>query len=332
MYFIAEIGVNHEADLKKAYKCIKDAKDGGAQAVKLQCYKAEKLASKYAGAYWDKKEEKENSQLKLYQKFDKFNFQDYQKIINYCKKIKIDFIITPFDLDSVNFFKNKVKYFKISSSDITNLPLIKKVADTRRPVILSTGASTKTEIKKALDVLKKKTKKIILLHCILNYPTQKENANLNMILDLRNIWPIIGLSDHTIPKDSHNILIYSYIMGVRYIEKHFTTNKNKKGNDHFHSFNKNDLKIFFKNLDNAKKTLGKKNKTFLKSEIISRKNARRSIFLKKDIKKNTILKDDDLIMLRPALGINPFEYKNIVGRKIKLSKKKGDLLKYSDLI
>ncbi len=332
MYFIAEIGVNHEADLKKAYKCIKDAKDGGAQAVKLQCYKAEKLASKYAGAYWDKKEEKENSQLKLYQKFDKFNFQDYQKIINYCKKIKIDFIITPFDLDSVNFFKNKVKYFKISSSDITNLPLIKKVADTRRPVILSTGASTKTEIKKALDVLKKKTKKIILLHCILNYPTQKENANLNMILDLKNIWPIIGLSDHTIPKDSHNILIYSYIMGVRYIEKHFTTNKNKKGNDHFHSFNKNDLKIFFKNLDNAKKTLGKKNKTFLKSEIISRKNARRSIFLKKDIKKNTKLKDDDLIMLRPALGINPFEYENIVGRKIKLSKKKGDLLKYSDLI
>ena len=332
MYFIAEIGVNHEADLKKAYKCIKDAKDGGAQAVKLQCYKAEKLASKYAGAYWDKKEEAENSQLKLYQKFDKFNFQDYQKIINYCKKIKIDFIITPFDLDSVNFFKNKVKYFKISPSDITNLPLIKKVADTRRPVILSTGASTKTEIKKALDVIKKKTKKIILLHCILNYPTQKENANLNMISDLRNIWQIIGLSDHTIPKDSHNILIYSYIMGVRYIEKHFTTNKNKKGNDHFHSFNKNDLKIFFKNLDNAKKTLGEKNKTFLKSEIISRKNARRSIFLKKDIKKNTKLKDDDLIMLRPAIGINPFEYKNIVGRRIKRSKKKGDLLKYSDLI
>ena len=153
-----------------------------------------------------------------------------------------------------------------------------------------------------------------------------------MISDLRNIWPIIGLSDHTIPKDSHNILIYSYIMGVRYIEKHFTTNKNKKGNDHFHSFNKNDLKIFFKNLDNAKKTLGEKNKTFLKSEIISRKNARRSIFLKKDIKKNTKLKDDDLIMLRPAIGINPFEYKNIVGRRIKRSKKKGDLLKYSDLI
>ena len=262
MYFIAEIGVNHEANLNKAFKCIKDAKDGGAQAVKLQCYKAEKLASKYAGAYWDKKEERENSQLKLYQKFDKFDFPDYQKIINYCKKIKIDFIITPFDLDSINFFKNKVKYFKISSSDITNLPLIEKIADTKKPVILSTGASTKIEIIRALNILKKKTKKIIILHCILNYPTKKENANLNMIFDLKNIWPTIGLSDHTVPKDSHNILIQSYAMGVRYIEKHFTTNKKKQGNDHFHSFDKKDLKIFFKNLNNLKKILGKTKKTF----------------------------------------------------------------------
>ena len=109
MYFIAEIGVNHEADLKKAFKCIKDAKDGGAQAVKFQCYKAEKLASKYAGAYWDKKEEKENSQLKLYKKFDKFNQNDYLKIISYCKKLKIDFIVTPFDLDSIINVKAKFR-------------------------------------------------------------------------------------------------------------------------------------------------------------------------------------------------------------------------------
>ena len=151
MYFIAEIGVNHEADLKKAFKCIKDAKDGGAQAVKLQCYKAEKIASKYAGAYWDKKEEKENSQLKLYKKFDKFEFKHYEKIVQYCKKIKIDFIITPFDTDTIDFFKTRVKYFKISSSDITNLPLIKKIANTKKPVILSTGASTKIEIKRGLQ-------------------------------------------------------------------------------------------------------------------------------------------------------------------------------------
>ena len=171
MYFIAEIGVNHEADLKKAFKCIKDAKDGGAQAVKLQCYKAEKIASKYAGAYWDKKEEKENSQLKLYKKFDKFEFKHYEKIVQYCKKIKIDFIITPFDTDTIDFFKTRVKYFKISSSDITNLPLIKKIANTKKPVILSTGASTKIEIKRAFNILRKKSKKNnnLTLHFELSY-------------------------------------------------------------------------------------------------------------------------------------------------------------------
>ena len=129
IYFIAEIGVNHEADLKNAYKHILLAKRGGAQAVKLQSYKAEKIVSKHAKAYWDKAEEKENSQLKLYKKYDGFNESDYMKIFNYCKKIKIDFIITPFDLDTIDFFKNKVKYFKISSSDITNFPLIKKISN-----------------------------------------------------------------------------------------------------------------------------------------------------------------------------------------------------------
>ncbi len=331
MYFIAEIGVNHEANLKKAFKCIKDAKDGGAQAVKLQCYKAEKIASKYAGAYWDKKEESENSQLKLYKKFDKFEFKDYDKIINYCKKLKIDFIITPFDLDTIDYFKTKVKYFKISSSDITNLPLIKKIADTRKPVILSTGASTKKEIKNAYDILKKKSKKIIILHCILNYPTKKENANLNMILDLKKDYKEVGLSDHSIPKDSHKILIYSYLFGVRFIEKHFTINKKKRGNDHFHSFDKKDLKIFFKNLNEVKLILGKKFKTFLKSEIISRKNARRSIFINKNLKKNHQLKKNDLIMLRPAIGLSPFKVYKVYNKKLNKNKNSGDLLKISDL-
>jgi len=327
MYFIAEIGVNHEANLKKAFKCIKDAKDGGAQAVKLQCYKAEKIASKYAGAYWDKKEEKENSQLKLYKKFDKFDYDDYLKIIKYCKKVKIDFIITPFDLDSIDFFKDKVKYFKISSSDITNLPLIEKIANTKKPVILSTGASTKKEIEKAYKILKKKVKKIIILHCILNYPTSKENANLNMIKDLKKKYNTVGLSDHSIPRDSHKILIYSYLLGVKYIEKHFTIFKKKRGNDHFHSFDKKDLGIFFKNLDELKKILGKTEKNFLKTEIISRKNARRSIFYNKNLNKNVKIKNEDLIMLRPYIGISPFDYKKFIGKKIKKSIRKGDILK-----
>ena len=153
-YFIAEIGVNHGANLKTALKCIKLAKEGGADAVKFQCYKAEKLSSKLAGSYWDKKVEAENSQLKLYKKLDKFGNYEYERLYKYCKKIKIDFIITPFDTDSINFFKNKVKYFKISSSDLTNIPLIEKIANTQKNVIISSGASNKKEIKFALNILK----------------------------------------------------------------------------------------------------------------------------------------------------------------------------------
>ena len=331
IYFIAEIGVNHEANLSLAKKIILDAKKGGADAVKLQSYKAEKIASKYAKAYWDKKEEKEDNQLKLYKKFDKFGNVDYQKIINYCKKIKIDFIITPFDLETIDFFKNKVKYFKISSSDITNFPLIEKIAKTKKPIILSTGASNSKEVKEAVKLIKKYNKKITLLHCILNYPTKRYDANLGMIDDLQKRFELpVGLSDHTNPKDSHDILLLAAFKNISMIEKHFTNDKSKKGNDHFHSFDKSDLIIFNQKILDARRIIGKKKKNFLKSEIVSRNNARRSLFYKKDLKKDTIIKSSDIISLRPAIGISPIFYRKVIGKKIKFDIKSGIKIKFSD--
>ena len=332
IYFIAEIGVNHEAKISSAFQHIKEAKQGGAQAIKLQVYKAEKIVSKYAKSYWDKSVEKEESQLKLYRKLDGFNFKDYNKIYNYCKKIKIDFLVTPFDIDTIDFFKNKTKYFKISSSDITNFPLLSKVASTAKKIILSTGASTKKEIKNALKVLKKSKNEIILLHCILNYPTKIYNSNLNMIDDLKKFGYKVGLSDHTIPKDSHKVLPVAYSKGVRIFEKHFTINKRKKGNDHFHSFDKKDLKKFFKNIKALDKILGSNKKNFIKSEIISRKNARRSIFYNKDLKKNKKIYKNDIIMLRPKIGVCASKVGLVYGKKLKYNKKKGDILKFSDFI
>ena len=327
-YFIAEIGVNHEAKIKLAKKLIRDAKDGGANAIKLQCYKAEKIASKYAKAYWDKKEEIENNQLKLFKKFDKFNEKDYFEIYKYCKKIKIDFIVTPFDLEIVNFFSNKVKYFKISSSDLTNHLLIEKIAKTMVPIILSTGASTIPEISSALKLIRKYHNKITLLHCILNYPTEKINSNLNMIDDLKKKFDLpVGLSDHTRPKDSMEILSIAHIKKISMIEKHFTNDKKKPGNDHFHSFDKIDLKNYCKKINNLNKVLGSGKKTFLESEIISRKNARRSLFFNKNINKGNRVKKEDLIALRPAIGISPSKYKSIINKKLKINVKKGQIIK-----
>lgn len=333
IYFIAEIGVNHEADLKLAKKIILDAKKGGAQAIKLQSYKAEKIASKYARAYWDKKEEKEDSQLKLYKRFDKFEETDYQKIINYCKKIKIDFIITPFDLETINFFKNKVKYFKISSSDITNFPLIEKIAKTKKPIILSTGASNLQEIREAVKLIKKYNKKLTLLHCILNYPTKRYDANLGMIDDLQKTFNLpIGISDHTNPKDSHDILLFATLKNITMIEKHFTNDKRKKGNDHFHSFDRNDLIKFNKKVLDAKKIIGKSKKNYLKSEIVSRKNARRGLFYNRNLKRNSKVKLSDIISLRPAIGISPTLYKKVIKKKLKFDVKLGAKIRFSDFL
>ena len=141
-----------------------------AQAVKFQTYKAEKIVKKNSKAYWDLKKEKTKNQYELFSKLDKFDLDDYKKL--YQKKIKIDFLSTPFDLESVDFLKSLVPAFKISSSDINNFPLIRKIADTKKPVILSTGASNIKEIKRAVNILSKNTKKIVIMHCVLNYPTK----------------------------------------------------------------------------------------------------------------------------------------------------------------
>lgn len=326
-YFIAEIGVNHEADINLAKKIIKDAKSAGADAIKLQCYKAELIASKFAKSYWDKKENKEISQFKLFKKYDKFGEKEYLKIYKFCKKINIDFIITPFDLETIKFFKNKVKYFKISSSDITNFPLIERVARANKPIILSSGASNFSEVEKAVNFIKKFNNKITVLQCILNYPTKRYDVNLGMMDQLKKLNLPIGISDHTKPKDSFDVLLIGTIKGAKIIEKHFTHNKKKKGNDHFHSFDKRDLVKFKEKIKDLNKIIGMSQKKFIKSESKSRKNARRSLFFNKNLSNNHKIKKEDLVSLRPALGISPIYYKKFIGQKLTRSVKSGDIVK-----
>ena len=268
-YIIAEIGVNHEGSLTMAKKLIYLAKKGGADAAKFQTYKAHLITSKFAKSYWDTKKEKTKSQFELFKKYDLFERKHYKELSNYCKKIKIEFISTPFDIQAVDMLDDLVKFFKISSSDITNFPLLKKVASKKKPIILSTGASTLKEIKKALNFLKKNNcKQIVLLHCILNYPTIDSEANLNMITSLEKNFSnhIIGYSDHTLPsKDMKNITT-AYLLGARVIEKHFTINKKLIGNDHYHSMDFKDLKNLNYEIKKLRNIIGNKEKNFLKSE------------------------------------------------------------------
>jgi len=332
-YFIAEIGVNHECSLKNAKKLIDSAKEGGADAVKFQTYKAEKLAAKKSPYYWDIKKEKTKSQFELFSKFDKFELKDYKVLASYCKKKNIEFLSTPFDLDAVDFLSPLVKMYKISSSDITNLPLLKAIASKKKIIILSTGASSINEIKNAVKILNKKAKKIILMHCILNYPTKDKDANLKMIKSLQEEFPncISGYSDHTLPKNDMQNLVTAYLFGAKVIEKHFTLNKKKKGNDHYHSLDKTDLINFRKKIKSISITLGFDKKKFLNTELKSRKNARRSIVINRYIKKGSKITEKDLICKRPATGISPMQIKKVIGRKVKRNLKSDTILNWSYL-
>jgi N-acetylneuraminate synthase len=213
--------------------------------------------------------------------------------------------------------------------------LLKKISLKKKPIFLSTGASSLNEIKNAVNIFKKnKITKIVIMHCILNYPTKNINANLGMIESLKKEFPeyIIGYSDHTLPDKKMQNLCTAYILGAKIIEKHFTLNKKMKGNDHYHSMDKNDLKVLVKNIGKIKVSLGTSyKKKIIKSEYISRKNARRSIVLFHDVKKNQKLKKYDLICKRPGTGISPMYFNKIVGRRIKYNLKADRILTFRDI-
>jgi sialic acid synthase SpsE len=313
-YIIAEAGVNHEANMSLARQLIEEALEGGANAIKFQSYKANTLASIDAPAYWDTTKEPTQSQFKLFQKYDKFWKDEFEELKLYCDRLGIDFLSTPFDIESANFLNDMMDVFKISSSDITNKPFIEHICGFDKPIILSTGASYLYEIQEAVDWIDSANIPVALLHCILNYPTDDENANLGMIKDLQKNFPdkVIGYSDHTLPNDM-SVLEMAVIMGASIIEKHFTFDKTLTGNDHYHSMDKNDLKIFNKNLDRLIKILGSQKKYPLKSEEVSRKNARRSLVALKNIPKGSTIMLNMLTWKRPASGISPVDINKLIG-------------------
>ena len=259
LYVIAEIGVNHGGDIKLAKELIDLAKKGGAHAAKFQSYKAHKIAAKDSPAYWDTSKEPTESQFELFKKFDSFGPKDYEELAAYCKEVGIDFLSTPFDLEAVDFLNPLQRLIKVASADITNFPLLRKVAASKKPIILSTGCSTIQEIRSAVSELTNHgATEIVLLHCILNYPTSDENANLGMITSLQQEFPNchIGYSDHTIPSDEMTVLCASYILGARVIEKHFTHDKSLQGNDHYHSMDWEDLQNFIRRANALNSILG----------------------------------------------------------------------------
>ncbi len=335
-YIIAEIGVNHENSFETAIKIIDLAKKGGADAVKFQSYKADTLASKNSPSYWDTSKEPTLNQNELFKKYDSFNAEEYINLFEYCKKINITFLSTPFDSESVNYLSPLVPFFKIASADITNYQLLKDVAIKKKPVLMSTGASNIDEINEAILFLQQNgSNKVGLMHCILNYPTENSNANLSMISSLQKNFPnnIIGYSDHTVPEENMTTLITASLLGARVIEKHFTHDKRLPGNDHYHAMDVNDLIRFKDDINKIKTLLGDYNeKKAIPSEQVARLNARRSVVTTRKILSGEKIAIDDVICKRPGTGVTANNLQKIIGRQVKIDLEEDHILQWGDLV
>lgn len=328
-YIIAEAGVNHEGSMDLAKRLIDEAAEGGAHAIKFQTYKAETIASKDSPYYWDITKEPTRSQFELFKKYDRFWKTEYEALARYCETAGIEFMSTPFDVESATFLNDLMPVFKISSSDLTNLPFIEYQCRFGKPIILSTGAAYKWEVMQAVETIGRYGNPLCLMHCVLNYPTMDENANLGMIRDMIRQFPdtVPGYSDHTLPKDMHTLEVAS-LLGAAVLEKHFTHDKTLPGNDHYHAMDKEDLKHFHSRLDRTFQLLGGFRMTALESEAPARANARRSLVAAREIPAGKVIEMADLTWKRPASGISPRDIAQVVGRKAARTISEDEVLKW----
>jgi sialic acid synthase SpsE len=334
-YVIAEIGVNHEGSMELAKRLVDLAKEGGADAAKFQTYKADTLASKHSPSYWDLNKEPTTSQHKLFQKYDSFGAGEYQELARYCRDVGIEFVSTPFSDEAVDMLEPLMPFFKIASADITTTPLLRRVARTGKPVVLSTGASTSAEVRVAVETLRSAgCKHLSLLHCVLNYPTADHNAHLGMITALREEYPdiLIGYSDHTVPDEAMTACTAAYLLGARIIEKHFTHDKTLPGNDHYHAMDVDDLRRYIAGIERIDTMIGDRSAvTSIETEEISRANARRSIVLDADVAAGTTLRPEMLTYKRPGTGVSPIHWDEVIGRKVARDLERDHVLMWEDL-
>lgn len=333
VFIVAEAGVNHNGNLDLAKKLIDVAKHSGADAVKFQIFKAEKIATQHAekAEYQVKAKNKNQSQLAMLKRLE-LKEEIVKKLSNHAREKRIVFLASPFDKESVDLLNSlEVPAFKIASGEITNLPLLKYVAEKKKPIILSTGMSMPDEIEDALKVIRENgTEDIVLLHCVTSYPAREEEINLRVIETLRRRFMIpIGFSDHTL---GITVPIAAVALGAVLIEKHFTLDRRLPGPDHKASLEPNELKEMIKGIRDVEKALGNGVKKLTKQEKEIRKKVRRSIVARVRIPKDTIITEVMLDIKRPGVGIEPKYLNKIIGKKAKKTMEPDDLISFENLV
>ena len=269
------------------------------------------------------------TQHALFKKHDSFNEDDYKILCDYTHEKGMDFTSTPFDYNSADFLENMVDFYKISSSDLSNLPFIRHIGSKGKPVYISVGASYLSEVDEAIRVLKESgCEDIVILHCVLSYPTDPGNANLRVIETLKKVFPDVrvGFSDHVAPDDTMMTLATAYLLGAEVIEKHFTLDKTLQGNDHYHAGDPEDFRRAINNFKWIDTVLGRPEKTILECEETPRREARRSLVLTRNMKAGEVITESDIMAKRPGTGIAPKFTDIVIGRTIRMDLEEDTVL------
>lgn len=313
---IAEAGVNHNGSLKLAKQMIEEAARAGADYIKFQTFKPEKLVSKYAqkADYQKKTTGNNESQLQMLEKLA-LSYDDFVELKRYCEQSGIGFLSTPFDEDSIRFLDRlDMDFWKIPSGEITNYPYLVQIAQTGRDIVLSTGMCEMDEIADAMKVLEESgAGNISLLHCNTEYPTPYEDVNLLAMKQMRTAFKKqVGYSDHTVGIE---VPIAAVALGAEIIEKHFTLDKNMEGPDHKASLEPLELSQMICSIRHIEKSLGDGNKKRTASEQHNIAAARKSIVAKCAISKGDIFTEANLTVKRPGNGISPMRWKELIGTR-----------------
>ncbi len=332
-YFIADIAANHDGSLARAKKLIELSAKAGANAAKFQHFKAETIVSKTGFDRMQKKAHQAKWKKSVYEVYKEASINPgwTKELRLTCKKNNIDFMTSPYDLNYIDQVQKHIVAYKIGSGDITWEEALNKFSKKKIPLILATGASNLFEVKRAVKLLTKNNKKIVLMQCNTNYTNSLENfkyLNLNVLTTYKKLFKdkvILGLSDHT---PGHISVLGAVALGAKVIEKHFTDDNERQGPDHKFSMNFKTWKEMISSTRILESTLGSGKKIIEHNEKESVIVQRRGIWILNKINQNQIIKKNDLICLRPCPSgaLNPFDLKRIIGKRAKKKLNPGDFM------
>lgn len=317
IFIIAEAGVNHNGSLEIAKRLVDAAAQAGADCVKFQTYITEEDTSVFAAqADYQKQNTGDGgqSQYEMLKKLE-LGYEQFRELKRYCGEKGILFLSSPFELRSVEFLEElDIPFWKIASSEITNYPFLKKIAQTGKPIVMSTGMCTLHEIRQAMDVLLScGDRKIVLLQCNTEYPTPMQDVNLRAMLGLqREFGYPVGYSDHT---QGIEIAVAAAALGAVIIEKHFTLDKHMVGPDHIASLDPKELEAMVRAIRNVETALGSPAKEISESERKNRTAARKSVVAARDIRRGEILTEENIAAKRPGGGISPMRWEELLGQR-----------------